>query len=209
MISALITLAAAALLVVIDQGIKFWATVNLAPVGSMPLIPGVVELRYYLNDGAAFSILQGKQTFLILFTGAALLMGIPCIKQLRKIDAGCLKAGAMMGAALYAAYTMQTFGLEYTTPGKNAFLTATYCVLVPFLWWAFAHKRPDRYNISAALVCITTITRMVNDERTQIGTLKALGYSYITISLKYILYASSAALLGCVAGFFLGKRHFL
>ena len=91
----------------------------------------------------------------IRFTGAALLMGIPCIKQLRKIGSGCLKAGAMMGAALYAAYTLQTFGLEYTTPGKNAFLTATYCVLVPFLWWAFAHKRPDRYNISAALVCIT------------------------------------------------------
>lgn len=74
MISALITLTAAALLVVIDQGIKFWATANLAPVGSMPLIPGVVELRYYLNDGAAFSILQGRQTFLILFTGAALLV---------------------------------------------------------------------------------------------------------------------------------------
>lgn len=73
MISALITLAAAALLVVIDQGIKLWATVNLAPVGSMPLIPGVVELRYYLNDGAAFSILGGKQFFLILFTGVALL----------------------------------------------------------------------------------------------------------------------------------------
>lgn len=74
MISALITIVATALLVVIDQGIKFWATANLAPVGSMPLIPGVVELRYYLNDGAAFSILQGKQTFLILFTGVALLV---------------------------------------------------------------------------------------------------------------------------------------
>ena len=74
MISALITIAAASLLVVIDRSIKLWATVNLAPVGSMPLIPGVVELRYYLNDGAAFSILQGKQTFLILFTGAALLV---------------------------------------------------------------------------------------------------------------------------------------
>ena len=72
MISALITLVAAALLVVIDQGIKLWATASLAPVGSMPLIPGVVELRYFLNDGAAFSILGGKQGFLIVFTGLAL-----------------------------------------------------------------------------------------------------------------------------------------
>lgn len=91
----------------------------------------------------------------IRFSGAAVLMGIPCVKQLRKIDRGCLKAGALMGAALYAAYTLQTFGLEYTTPGKNAFLTATYCVLVPFLWWAFAKKRPGKYNLLAALVCIT------------------------------------------------------
>lgn len=73
LISAFITIAAAALMVAVDQMIKLWATVNLAPVGSMPLIPGIVELRYYLNDGAAFSILQGKQTFLIFFTGIALL----------------------------------------------------------------------------------------------------------------------------------------
>ena len=79
----------------------------------------------------------------IRFTGAALLLGLAFIKQLRTIDRGCLKAGLLMGLALYAAYTLQTFGLERTTPGKNAFLTATYCVIVPFLWWAFEKKRPD------------------------------------------------------------------
>ena len=91
----------------------------------------------------------------IRFTGGALLMGAFSIKQLKKLDRKCLKSGAMMGAALYLAYTLQTFGLEYTTPGKNAFLTATYCVIVPFLWWAVVKKRPDGYNILAAVVCIT------------------------------------------------------
>ena len=91
----------------------------------------------------------------IRFTGAAILMGLPSIKQLAKIDKRCLASGVFMGLALYAAYTLQTFGLVYTTPGKNAFLTATYCVLTPFLWWAFTRKRPDLYNILAALVCIT------------------------------------------------------
>ncbi len=91
----------------------------------------------------------------IRFTGAAILMGLASAKQLRKIDRRCLASGALMGAALYAAYTLQTFGLVYTTPGKNAFLTATYCVLTPFLWWAFTRRRPDLYNILAALVCIT------------------------------------------------------
>ncbi len=74
MVYTLVTIAVTAALVAVDQLIKFWATANLAPVGSMPLIPGVVELRYYLNDGAAFSSFSGRQTFLILFTGAALLV---------------------------------------------------------------------------------------------------------------------------------------
>ena len=53
-----------------------------------------------------------------------------------------------------SAYIVQTYGLVYTTPGKNAFLTATYCILVPFLYWAIAHKKPDRYNVLAAVVCL-------------------------------------------------------
>ena len=61
-----------AVLVVVDQLIKAWATAVLAPVGTMPLLPGIIQLRYVLNDGAAFSMLAGKQGFLIAFTGAAL-----------------------------------------------------------------------------------------------------------------------------------------
>lgn len=91
----------------------------------------------------------------IRFTGAAVLMGLGSIKSLRHIDRDCLKSGAMMGLALYAAYTLQTFGLQFTTPGKNAFLTATYCVITPFLWWAFTRRRPDGSNLLAAVVCIT------------------------------------------------------
>ena len=57
MISGLLSLAGAAILVVIDQLIKHWAMVALLPVGSMDVLPGVVELRYCLNDGMAFSML--------------------------------------------------------------------------------------------------------------------------------------------------------
>lgn len=72
MMYAFITILSAGVLVAVDQLIKLWATANLAPVGAMPLIPGVVELRYVLNEGAAFSMLSGKQGFLIAFTGIAL-----------------------------------------------------------------------------------------------------------------------------------------
>ena len=56
----------------------------------------------------------------------------------------------------------------------------------------------------AALVCITTMTRMIDEERTQIGVLKALGYSPRSIMGKYLGYSVSASLVGCVLGLMLG-----
>ena len=69
----LFNLAAVAALVGIDQLIKLWAVQALQPVGAMPLIPRVVELRFVLNPGMAFSLLSGKQLFLIIATSVALL----------------------------------------------------------------------------------------------------------------------------------------
>ena len=56
----------------------------------------------------------------------------------------------------------------------------------------------------AALVCITTMTRMIDEERTQIGILKALGYGSRSIMGKYLGYSVSASLMGCVLGLMLG-----
>ena len=60
----------------------------------------------------------------------------------------------------------------------------------------------------AALVCSTTMSRMVNDERGVIGTMRALGYSDLSIVMKYSVYAGSASLLGCVLGFAGGTKLF-
>ncbi len=65
---------------------------------------------------------------------------------------------------------------------------------------------PAIFFLVAALVCLTTMTRMVEEERTQIGTLKALGYSKATIAAKYILYAFFASFLGSVFGVLLGEK---
>ena len=67
-------LLAAAALIGIDQAIKLWATNVLQPVGAMPLIPHVVELQFVLNPGMAFSLLSGKQLFLIIATSIALIL---------------------------------------------------------------------------------------------------------------------------------------
>ncbi len=67
---------------------------------------------------------------------------------------------------------------------------------------------PVFFFLVAALVCMTTMNRMIDEQRTQIGTMKALGYSESMIMGKYLFYAGSAALIGGVIGFFSGSRLF-
>ena len=93
----------------------------------------------------------------IRFTIGAVLLGLVCGKKWRRCARDYVWRGAVMGALLHLAYSIQTYGLALTTPSKNAFLTAVYCVLVPFLYWALAGVRPDRYNLTAAALCVTGV----------------------------------------------------
>ena len=93
----------------------------------------------------------------IRFLGATLLMTLFGFRKLKKLDQSYWKGGAVMGVFLTAAYIIQTYGLVYTTPGKNAFLTATYCVLVPFLWWVIRRQKPERSHVIAAVICFVGI----------------------------------------------------
>lgn len=67
---------------------------------------------------------------------------------------------------------------------------------------------PAFFLLVAALVCLTTLTRMIEEERTQIGILKALGYGNRTIIGKYLFYTGSAALVGCGVGVVVGSVVF-
>ncbi|MBP5186078.1 MAG: FtsX-like permease family protein, partial [Clostridiales bacterium] len=60
----------------------------------------------------------------------------------------------------------------------------------------------------AALVCSTTMQRMVSDERSEIGTMRAVGYSKFSIILKYIIYSGSASVIGAIGGFAAGTKVF-
>ena len=67
---------------------------------------------------------------------------------------------------------------------------------------------PVFFILVASLVCITTMTRMIDEERTQIGTLKALGYSNGAIISKYLFYSGSGAVIGCTMGILIGSTIF-
>lgn len=91
------------------------------------------------------------------FTIGCLLLCMIFHKKLKQLNKDYFIKGGIIGLFLFTAYSLQTIGITDTTPGKNAFLTAIYCILVPFLYWIVDKKRPDIYNFSAAFLTIAGI----------------------------------------------------
>ncbi len=86
---------------------------------------------------------------------------------------------------------------DYQGYGDNAARIAALSVVFPSIFF-----------LVAALISLTTMTRMVEEQRLQIGTLKALGYGKITILKKYISYALLATIGGGLVGFLIGGKLF-
>lgn len=103
------------------------------------------------------------------FTIGCVLLSLIFHKKLALLNREYLWKGGLIGFFLFAAYSLQTIGITDTTPGKNAFLTAIYCVLVPFFSWFVTKKRPDGWNISAALLCIVGLGLVCLDSALTVG----------------------------------------
>lgn len=111
--------------------------------------------------GSAFVVMKnaiaGIPIFYLLairFLAAAILLGLCLLPKWKTIDRGYLWRGSLMGCFIFLSYATQTFGLQEIMPSVNAFLTTIYCVLVPFFAWILTKKRPDRYHLIAAALCI-------------------------------------------------------
>ncbi len=125
---------------------------------------GILLLIAALIWGSSFIVMKSAVDFLtpavlllLRFSLAALLLSMIFWRHLKTLNIQQIKGGLLTGCCLFGAYYVQTWGLNYTTPGKNAFLTAVYCAIVPFLIWIFYHKRPDIYNFMAAFICVIGI----------------------------------------------------
>ena len=93
----------------------------------------------------------------IRFTVAAVLLALICGKRWKTFTRDYLWRAGITSTFLFVCYVSQTYGLTITTASKSAFLTAVYCVLVPFFAWGILKRRPDRYNITAAVLCIAGV----------------------------------------------------
>ena len=97
------------------------------------------------------------QLMALRFTLATILLAIIFNKKLRLISKSVFWKGSILGAILFIGFTLQTLGLEYTTPSKNAFLTAINVIIVPIIAYIIYRRRFDRFEILAAVIAIVGI----------------------------------------------------
>lgn len=113
-------------------------------------------------------VLATVPTFYLLtvrFLGAAALMFALFHRRVRAhLDARTIGVGVVMGVFMGVAYALQTLGLVDTTSGKSAFLTGTYCILVPFASLILAREPLTRINVLSALICLAGIALVALDD---------------------------------------------
>ncbi len=115
--------------------------------------------------GGAFIVLKGALDAMdpgwlltLRFGAATLILGALFWHRLRdNLDLSHLLAGFVMGLPEGLAFLVQNVGLVGTTPGRNAFLTTTYCVMVPFLGWLLLGRRPGANNVLAAIMALAGV----------------------------------------------------
>ena len=117
--------------------------------------------------GVAFVIVKNSLDYIppiyllaLRFTLAGLLLLLLTGKRSLKAvtqDSDIIKNGIIVGVILFFSYAAQTIGLKYTTAGKNAFLTAVYVVVVPFVHWIRTKNKPDKLCFIAAFMAIIGI----------------------------------------------------
>lgn len=125
------------------------------------------------------TVLDTVPTFMLLacrFLLSAVIMFIIFRKRIKAhFNREYLGFGVLMGCVIWSAYAAQTLGLVDTTPGKNAFLTGTYCILVPFIALILFRERVTKWHIASALLCLVGVGFVALDNFSiQMGDLMTL-----------------------------------
>ncbi|MGD1822337.1 MAG: DMT family transporter [Pleomorphochaeta sp.] len=98
---------------------------------------GFVFSQYAIDSNMSASLI-----LLTRFSIASIILFIAFYKKIKTITKEEMKYGLIAGAILFIAFYSQTIGLKYTTPSNNAFITATYVIMVPFITMFIFKKKP-------------------------------------------------------------------
>ena len=129
----------------------------------MKKIPGIIGLVTvtiiwgggFVASDIALKTLAPFQIMFLRFLIGAICMGVLARKELKTITKDEIFCGFLLGAALFAGFGLQIVGLQYTTASKNAFLTATNVVMVPFIAFVLERKKIELKSIAGAILPLT------------------------------------------------------
>lgn len=180
---------------------------------------GFVASAVALEHYTPYQILAGR------FLVGAVILSLIFFKKLNKLKESTLIKGALLGIFLYIAFALQTVGLQFTTPSKNAFLTAVNVVIVPFIGFLLYKRKIDMYELSGALLAIVgiAILSLKLSSDVNVGDLLTLGCAvgfafHIFYTAKFvktedpvvitIVQMVTAAIIGCIVVIFRGETSF-
>ncbi len=118
------------------------------------LIVTIVWGGGFVASDIALESMTTLQIMTVRFFIGTVIMTILAFKKIKNITKEELKCGILLGVFLFGAFFIQTFALQFTTPSKNAFLTATNVVFVPFIAYIFSKKKASLQNIIGAALAI-------------------------------------------------------
>ncbi len=126
---------------------------------------GFVGMAIGLEHFTVFQLMAGR------FTLATLLLCVIFYKKLKIFNWSIVWKGALLGGILFFAFVLQTYGLSYTTPSKNAFLTSINVLIVPIIAFIVYKRGFDRYEVMAAIIAVIGIgfLSLTNSFTIQIG----------------------------------------
>ena len=124
---------------------------------------GFVVTKNAVNHITPFYMLAIR--FFISF----ILMAIIFWERVKNTKLKDIKAGAVIGFFLFTAFATQTYGIKYTTVSKQAFITASNVVMVPFFYWFVSKKKPEPYEIMSAIICFIGIGILSIEKGFRIG----------------------------------------
>ncbi|CAM3271479.1 DMT family transporter [Filibacter tadaridae] len=154
---------------------KYFGEIGLlitAIIWGSGFVASAVSLDYY----TPYQILEGR--FLI----GALLLSVIFHKKLKGIKKSTLAKGALLGTFLYIAFALQTIGLQYTTPSKNAFLTSVNVIIVPFIGFILYKKKINLFELCGAVLAM-------------------LGVAVLSLKLTSEINSGDLLTLGCAVAF--------
>jgi len=189
--------------------------VIVAIIWGSGFVASAVSLEYY----SPYQILAAR--FLI----GAVILCIVFYKKLHLLSKSALGKGVILGIFLYIAFALQTVGLQFTTPSKNAFLTSVNVVIVPFIAFVLYKRRIDIYETFGAVIALIGVAVLSLQLSTEINfgdmltLICAVAFAFhIFYTSKFvkeedpflltIIQMSTAAVIGFVVVLFKGETTF-